>query len=65
MDAQSAIRRLSFTEAQRSSAEAMADMARHRAELAHETEIERRNETQTADDFAERARQERRVDKTA
>ena len=65
MDAESAIRRLSFVEAQHSSTEAMVAMAKHRAELAREAEVEQRTDAQAADDFAERARDEHQVDKTA
>ena len=65
MDAESAIRRLSFVEAQHSSTEAMMALAKHRAELAREAEVEQRTDAQAADDFAERARDEHQVDKTA
>lgn len=65
MDAQSAIRRLSFAEAQHSSSEAMVAMAKHRGELAQQAEIEQRTEAQVADDFVDRAREEHQVDKTA
>jgi len=65
VDAESAIRRLSFAEAQHSSMEAMMATAKHRGELAREAEIEQRTETQVADDFAERAREAHKVDKTA
>ena len=65
MDTDSAIRRLSFAEAQHSSTEALVAMAKHRTELAREAETEHRTETQAADDFAARARDEHRVDKTA
>jgi len=63
MDAESAIRRLSFAEAQHSSTEAMVAIAKHRNELVRGAE--QRTEAQAADDFAERARQEHQVDKTA
>jgi len=65
MDAESAIRRLSFAQAQHSSMEALMAMARHRGELAREAEIEQRTETQVADDFVERAREAHQVDKSA
>ena len=65
MDAEGAIRRLSFAEAQHSSVEAMVAMARHRNELAREAETEQLTEVQAADVFAERARQQHQVDKTA
>ena len=65
MDAESAIRRLSFAEAQHSSMEAMVAMAKHRNELAREAETEQRTEAQAADDFADRTQQEHQVDKTA
>jgi len=65
MDAESAIRRLSFAEAQHSSMEAMVAMAKHRNELAREAETEQLTEAQAADDFAERTRREHQVDKTA
>lgn len=65
MDAESAIRRLSFAEAQHSSIEAMVAMAKHRNELAREAETGQLGEAGAADDFAARARQEHQVDKTA
>lgn len=65
MDTESAIRRLSFAQAQHSSAEAMAAIARHRNELARETEVEQRTQAQVTDDFADRAREAHQVDKTA
>jgi hypothetical protein len=65
MDAQSAIRRLAFAEAQHSSTEAMVDIARHRSELATAREVEQKPEAEIGDDLAERARTERRIDKTA
>ena len=65
MDAESAIRQLSFAEAQHSSMEAMVAMARHRAELARDAASGDRSEAQVADSFAERARRLHQVDKTA
>jgi len=65
MDAETAIRRLSFAQAQHSTAEAMTEMARHRTELAREAEAEGVTEAQAADDFAQRAREAHQVDKTA
>jgi lipid-binding SYLF domain-containing protein len=65
MDAQSAIRRLAFAEAQHSSTEAMVEIARHRSELAKATETEQKPEAEISDELTERARDERRVDKTA
>lgn len=65
MDAQSAIRRLAFAEAQHSSAEAMVEIARQRSELAKATEIDHRTDAESSDELAARAQDERRVDKTA
>ena len=65
MDSESAIRRLSFAEAKHSSAEAMIAMAKHRAELAREAEIDQRSEAQAVEEFTDRTNDEHRVDKTA
>ena len=64
MDAESAIRRLSFAEAQHSSAEAMVAIARHRAELARDVEIDQRTDAQLAGDLVDRARDAHKLDKT-
>lgn len=64
MDAESAIRRLSFAEAQHSSTEAMVAIARHRAEMARDVEIDQRTDAQLAEDLVDRARDAHKLDKT-
>ncbi|MBI4923744.1 MAG: hypothetical protein HY834_18555 [Devosia nanyangense] len=65
MDADAAIRRLAFVEARSTSAEALVAIARHRAELTAVTEPGAASEAAKADNFAERARSQRKLDKTA
>lgn len=64
MDAESALRRLSFAEASTSSAEAMVAMARHRKELAEARLLGKPDEAVAAE-FEAEARDARAVDKTA
>jgi hypothetical protein len=64
MDAETALRRLSFVEASGSSAEAMVAMARHRRELAEARTAGERDEV-TAAAFEAEAKTLRTVDKTA
>jgi hypothetical protein len=60
-----AIRRLSFAEARSSNAEALITIARHRAEVERATATREASEDQKTAEFLDRARQLRRVDKTA
>ena len=63
MDADAAIRRLAFAEARSSSAEALVAVARHRAELTQAAESGAVSEAAKADEFVEKARSLRRLDK--